>query len=517
MTAVGDAAADKDVPPEQPPVGDTTDTEVDTTNDMATDMDASADVGADAEKAAAAKPSDADIDWDRHPENPRNWPAWRKGLLITSISSMGFVTSVATSIMSPARVQLMNEFNVSSTTALVPLAMYVFALGFGPVMGGPLSETFGRRPIYLYGMPLGALFTLGAGFTHNFGALCFLRFMAGFCWAPLLAVPSATISETFAPKTRGPVSAIFILTPFLGPGLGPVIGSFLVSRKDWRWTQWTLLFMAIFCMIQTPFNGETFAPIIQRRIAKRSGEEVPPKTPLTARLGTFARVGLIRPLHMLFAEPIVTFLCLYVAVNFGILFSFFAAVPYTFTLVYGFDLEHSGLVFLSIVVGCFLGLLTILLCDILIYRPRTARHPLKRIPPENRLYPMMISCFGLPIGLFWFAWTARSGVSWASPTVAIVPFAWGNLCVFVSAIQYKADTYHGSVIASAVSANNLARYGFAGAFPLFTIQMYKALGIDWATSLLGFVSIALLPIPWVLFKFGPRIRAKSKYETMSYE
>ena len=92
MTAVGDAAADKDVPPEQPPVGDTTDTEVDTTNDMATDMDASAAVGADAEKAAAAKPSDADIDWDRHPENPRNWPAWRKGLLITSISSMGFVT-----------------------------------------------------------------------------------------------------------------------------------------------------------------------------------------------------------------------------------------------------------------------------------------------------------------------------------------------------------------------------------------------------------------------------------------
>jgi len=116
----------------------------------------------------------------------------------------------------------MNEFNVGSTTALAPLAMYVFALGFGPVMGGPLSETFGRRPIYLYGMPLGALFTLGAGFTHNFGALCFLRFMAGFCWAPLLAVPSATISETFAPKTRGPVSAIFILTPFLGPGLGCV-------------------------------------------------------------------------------------------------------------------------------------------------------------------------------------------------------------------------------------------------------------------------------------------------------
>lgn len=131
-------------------------------------------------------------------------------------------SSVATSIMSPARAQLMQEFGVSSTVALVPLALYVFALGFGPIMGGPLSETFGRRPIYLWNMPLGALFTLGAGFSHNFGALCFLRFMAGFCWAPLLAVPSATIAETFEPQARGPVSAVFILTPFLGPGLGYV-------------------------------------------------------------------------------------------------------------------------------------------------------------------------------------------------------------------------------------------------------------------------------------------------------
>lgn len=82
----------------------------------------------------------------------------------------------------------------------------------------------------------------------------------------------------------------------------------------------------------------------------------------------------------------------------------------------------------------------------------------------------MIGSLGLPIGLFWYAWSARASVSWASPVVAIFPFAWGNLCVFVSSVQYMSDTYHGTVIASAVSANGLARYGFAGAFPLFTIQ-----------------------------------------------
>ena len=248
------------------------------------------------------------------------------------------------------------------------------------------------------------------------------------------------------------------------------MGSFLVHRKGWRWTQWTTLFFAVFCIIQFPLMRDTFNPKLKRRLAKKLGVEVPPKMPLRAKISLFARVALVRPLHMLVAEPIVSFLCLYVAVNFGILFSFFAGVPYTFTLVYHFSLEQSGLVFLSIATGCMLGFFTIVLCDLLIYRKKTTLFPKSKTPPEYRLYPALMGSFGLPIGLFWFAWSARASVHWAVPTVAIMPFAWGNLCIFVSAMQYTADTYKGLVVASAVSANSLARYTFAGAFPLFTIQ-----------------------------------------------
>ncbi|KAK2593450.1 hypothetical protein QQS21_008823 [Conoideocrella luteorostrata] len=458
----------------------------------------------------------SDEEWKNEPSNPLNWPTWRKATLVSAVASMGFVVSAGTSILSPGRVQIMNEFNVTSTVALLPVALYVFALGFGPVVGGPLSETIGRLPIYYLTMPLGSLFTLGAGFTHNFGVLCFCRFMAGFCYAPALAVPAASLSETFSQKTRGPASAVFILMPFLGPGLGPVMGSFIVNRKDWRWTEWTIIFFSIFCMIQLPFLRETFNPILKRRLAKSRGYQLPPKVPLSSKLSLFVRVALIRPIHMLFAEPIVTFLCLYISVNFGVLFSFFAGVPYTFGLVYHFSLEQSGLVFLSIAIGCLAGFATICTCDVLVYRKKLALYPPLKTPPEHRLYPAMIGSLGLPVGLFWYAWTARSDISWASPAVAMIPFSWGNLCVFVSSMQYISDTYHGTVIASATSANGLARYGFAGAFPLFTIQMYDKLGIDWACSLLGFVSLVLLPIPWVLFKFGPKIRAKSKYETVDY-
>lgn len=114
----------------------------------------------------------------------------------------------------------MEEFGVGQVLSLLPLSLYVFALAFGPVVGGPLSETIGRLGVYRTSLVLGAFFTLGCGFTHNFVALCILRFATGVCWGPALAIGSGTICETFVPRSRGPVMSIFILMPFLGPGLG---------------------------------------------------------------------------------------------------------------------------------------------------------------------------------------------------------------------------------------------------------------------------------------------------------
>ncbi|KAJ4859585.1 major facilitator superfamily domain-containing protein [Trichoderma breve] len=439
----------------------------------------------DVEKGQVAQAQD-ELDWDNAPENPYNFPGWKKALTIFALATMGLTVSIATSISSSSVNLLMEEFGVSRTVALLPLTLYVVALGLGPIIGGPLSETIGRYPVIMGGLTIGALWTLGAGFVHNFGALCFFRFLSGFFWAPILANAPGSISETFMPKTRGPVSAIFILTPFLGPGLGPVIGSFVSVDKGWRWTEWTMLFFSVFSIGLGLMIGETFHPVLKRRLAKKKGIEMPPLPPMNERIKTFAVVAAIRPVKMLFTEPIVTFICLYVAVDFGTLFSFFGGVPYTFGTVYHFTTDQSGLVFISIVIGCFLGLATIMACEIFLYRKQIPNYPPHKVPPEHRLYPAMLGSFGLPLGLF---------------------------CT----MQYTTDTFTGNVVASASSANSLARYGFAGVFPLFTIQMYTTLGIDWASSLLGFIALALIPIPWVLFKFGPKIRAKSRFETHKYE
>lgn len=115
-------------------------------------------------------------------------------------------------------------------------------------------------------------------------------------------------------------------------------------------------------------------------------------------------VTLLRPIHMLITEPIVGFLSLYVAFNFAVLFAFFAAFPYVFESVYGFDTEQSGLVFLAIGVGCAFAVPTVILCDWYIYQPRfrasKANGGSGVVAPEYRLFPAMMGSVGLPLGLF---------------------------------------------------------------------------------------------------------------------
>lgn len=83
-----------------------------------------------------------------------------------------------------------------------------------------------------------------------------------------------------------------------------------------------------------------------------------------------------------------------------------------------------------------------------------------------------------------------------------------------STALYMVDVYGPLNGASAIAANGIFRYTLGAVFPLFAVQMYSKLGTGWATSLIGFLSVLMLPIPWVFFKWGPTIRDRSRYPMM---
>lgn len=141
---------------------------------------------------------------------------------------------------------------------------------------------------------------------------------------------------------------------------------------------------------------------------------------------------------MLLFEPLVGFISLYTAFTFAVLFVFFAAIPYTFTKVYHFSTYQNGLVFVAVGVGVCIAVITTIFCDRVIYmrlHRKAISEGRRQAHPEHRLYSAMIGSLGVPIGLFWFGWTAREGVHWIVPIIGTVPFAWGNLSIFVSPLR----------------------------------------------------------------------------------
>lgn len=77
-------------------------------------------------------------------------------------------------------------------------------------------------------------------------------------------------------------------------------------------------------------------------------------------------------------------------------------------------------------------------------------------------------------------------------------------------VNHIIDSYLWSA-ASALSASTVVRSAFGAGFPLFASQMYSKLGTQWASSLLGFIALVLAPVPLVLMKYGPALRARSKF------
>jgi len=180
---------------------------------------------------------------------------------------------------------------------------------------------------------------------------------------------------------------------------------------------------------------ETFKPIILKKRALKRGI-TPPNATDGAVVKKTLLLNVFRPLHMLVSEPVVFFFSVYTAFVFAILFMFFAAIPYIFSRrPYEFTVSQNGLVFIAIGLGVLLAGATGLLIDQFVYQAQNRKAIAAgnaHAQPEHRLYNAMLGSLGIPIGLFWFGWTANAGVHWAVPIVGSVPFAWGNLCLFVS-------------------------------------------------------------------------------------
>jgi len=203
---------------------------------------------------------------------------------------------------------------------------------------------------------------------------------------------------------------------------------------------------------------------------------------------------------------------LYIALIYGLLYAFFFSFPVVFGEDYSFSDGIVGVTFCSVLIGLAIALLVM---PILQKRYMSVvERKGGKADPEDRLLGMMIGAPWVPISLFIFGWTAPptvmpGGGNWVGPCISGIPFGFGMVTIYFSANAYLIDAFP-SYVASALAAKTVVRSGMGAAMPLFIVQMFHGLGNGWAASLLAFVSIAMIPIPFLFYRFGSVIRARSK-------
>ncbi|KAF2637097.1 benomyl/methotrexate resistance protein [Massarina eburnea CBS 473.64] len=460
------------------------------------------------------------IDWygDDDPENPRNWSRMKRFFVTFEIVFLTFSVYIGSAIYTAGITSVEETFHVSQVPATLGLTLYVAGYGLGPMVFAPMSEIpyIGRNPIYITTLFVFVLFQIPTALASNFGMLLAFRFLTGLFGSPALATGGATIADMYRPKKQAYGLAIWGIGAICGPVLGPLVGGFAVQAEGWTWAIWELMWLSGFCWVFLVFLlPETSSTNIlyrrTKRIRKITGDArftCEPELMAEQMTGKdIALMTLIRPITLNFTEPVVFLLNLYIALIYGLLYIWFESFPIVFIETYHFNLGEEGLAFLGLLVGALVTL--VVLFSWLHWVQEKQYNENGDIIPEKRLQPAMVGSFFIPICLFWFGWSARPSIHWIMPIVGSGFFSVAAFLLFNSVLPYLSDAYP-DYTASVFAGNDLFRSSFGAGFPLFASAMYTRLGVGWASSLLAFLGIAFIPIPFVLYRYGAKLRGMSK-------
>lgn len=454
------------------------------------------------------------------PRNPMGFSNTKKWFITIIVAIATLAVSLVSSAYTGGMKQIIIQFGVSQEIATLGVSLFVLGFAVGPLLWAPLSELFGRQYLFVFTYACLTAFNAGCAGAQNIWSLCILRFFAGAFGSSPLTNAGGTIADMFEPAQRGLATAIFAAAPFLGPVLGPVAGGFLGMNAGWRWVMGLLAaFSGAVWIMGTLLVPETYSPVLLRqravKLSKMTGKHYVSKLDHDRGKVTLAqsfKTALSRPWILLFREPIVLLLSIYMAIVYGTLYMLFGAFPIVYQQHRGWNQGVGGLAFLGIMVGM-LAAIAYTIPSNQRYIETQRKHG-GHAPPEARLPPTLIGAIALPIGLFWFAWTNYTSIHWIVSILAGIPFGFGMVLVFLSIMNYLIDSYT-IFAASVLAANSVLRSLFGAAFPLFVKYMYDDLGIHWASSVPAFLALACVPFPFLFYKYGAAIRAKCKFAAES--
>ncbi|KAJ4006662.1 hypothetical protein NW752_010662 [Fusarium irregulare] len=461
------------------------------------------------------------VDWyySDDNENPHNWTNNRRLGVALIICLYTFVVYTSSAIYTSSTEGIMHAFGVSQLKASLGLSLYVLGYGIGPLVFSPLSEIprIGRNPVYIVTMFLFVIISIPTALVKNYPGLMVLRFLQGFFGSPCLASGGASLGDIYSLMALPYAMMAWVSAAYCGPALGPLLSGFAVPVKGWRWSLYESIWASapIFILMFLLLPETSGANILLRRaqrLRKLTGNErFMSQSEIDQRhmkVSAIAIDALIKPMEITIKDPAVLFVQIYTAIIYGIYYSFFEVFPRVYPVYYGMNLGEIGLVFLCVLVSCMIGVGVYLAYLYYYMDPRIAKRgwPVQ----ESRLVPALPASIGPTIGLFLFAWTARSSIHWIVPTIGITIYG-ATVFVVMQCIFVYIPLSYPMYAASLFAANDFFRSALACGSVLFAQPLFDNLGVAKGTSLLGGLSVIGIIGIWLLYFYGARLRSLSKF------
>ncbi|KAG6916739.1 hypothetical protein DXG01_005559 [Tephrocybe rancida] len=473
-------------------------------------------------------------DWESDPENARNWPLRRKWTAVGIIALYAFFAPMTSSMMAPGLEDVAIKYHIKSTAVKsLTLSIYLLSFALGPLVLAPISEMYGRAWVLNIGNLFSLAFTLGCAFAPNTGALIGFRLLAGFSGSAPVSCGGGSMGDLFSERERASAMAVYSLGPLIGPVVGPIAGGFIAQAVGVKWVFIVLAsFHGLAALLGIPLLRETYGPVIRLRRAKASGDPealalIYSVTNLHKNSFGFVWENLRRPLVILFRSFICFVLSLYMAFLYGIYYLMFATFAHVFRTIYGFGEGIGGLAYIGLGLGFFLAAIFGAKTADQVYQHLADRNGGKG-KPEMRIPALFFGSFFVPIGLFWYGWSAQAHIHWIMPIIGSGIFGFGMLCSFLPIQLYLVDAFQYAASATAAALVFRSMLGFA--FPLFGQQMFDTLGLGGGNSvntisyraevsshpnsqlLAGLAIILGIPFPvWIYYR-GEAIRLNSKVQ-----
>lgn len=157
-----------------------------------------------------------------------------KMFVVLQISWLGFLGPMSSAVANPAFVTIGKDFGITTVRTSYELTVYIIFAGVGPLLIAPLSNVYGRRPIYLLGNLLAGVTNVIAANCSTWNGILITRVFMGIGAGSTVAIGAATVCDLYFMHERGVYMGIYTFFLTNGPHIAPLMGGFIAQYLGWR-------------------------------------------------------------------------------------------------------------------------------------------------------------------------------------------------------------------------------------------------------------------------------------------